>query len=253
MLGGVLDSYNKMSHNYSLNDEQKRHYLHNLLSKDALRFYLNQVDPYAATLQIAADMIAVQNNSTVHQTQVIDYLNGLIIAKYVSTVMDETVVLAKIYAEVVRMSSQFPMSHKGHEYRVRLMRRAVSSRTWSHLAVQRVASQGSSFQQLYGELESALQLHPEGTATSNRSADESFKQDETFGFVRLGRYKRRRFANSAGGVRAHGGRNPLDIAGCFNCDSKTHMARDCPSPLNLPRAAKRKLEFLRRKKARFPV
>lgn len=100
-----------------------------------------------------------------------------------STVMDETAVLAKIYAEVERISPQFPMIHKRFDHLVMFIRCALSSRTWSHPALQRVASQDLSLQQLYGELELALQLHREGNATSKRSADESFEQDATIDFV----------------------------------------------------------------------
>lgn len=43
------DSYNKLALDYSLNQEQKRHYLHNLLREDAARFYVTAVEPYTAT------------------------------------------------------------------------------------------------------------------------------------------------------------------------------------------------------------
>lgn len=63
-----IDSYHKMSCEYILNDEQKGQYIHNLLWNDAARFYATAVEPHAATVQIAADMISAQCNSLVPQT-----------------------------------------------------------------------------------------------------------------------------------------------------------------------------------------
>lgn len=44
-----VDGYLQVAHDYGLNPQQKLQFLHNLLPKDAKRFNLEQVEPYAQT------------------------------------------------------------------------------------------------------------------------------------------------------------------------------------------------------------
>lgn len=126
------------------------------------------------------------------------------------------------------------------------MTRAVSSKEWSHSALQRVASSGQNVQQLFGELESALQLSRESSGTASKVArTERLTSDATIGLTGQDRFKRRQYRHPP--ARFNSRKSPLDIAGCFNCDDKDHMARDCPKSLNLPRAAERKIEYLMKK------
>lgn len=71
-----VDGYNQLFLNYNLSDKQKMQYLHNLLSKDALRFYLDRVQPFTVTYQQAIDAIDREYNSAVRQTRIKNYLNG---------------------------------------------------------------------------------------------------------------------------------------------------------------------------------
>lgn len=247
-----VDSYSKMTLDYNFNQEQKRHYLHTLLRKDAARFYSIAVGPYAATFKIAADMTSAQYSSAVRQTQILDYLDGLSHDTFTSTGLSESAALAKVFAEIVCMSSQLPSSHGGDAHRIRFMRHSVSNRAWSHPALQRVASSGLSFQKLCGELESALQLQKKGTSTKNhQNIMEKRAMESSFHYIGQGRFKRGR-SNLA--PRTQGSSpSPLDVDGCFECDDRGHMARDYPKPLNLPRAAQRKLEYMRKKKAQNPT
>lgn len=137
-----------MARGYSLNDQQKRQYPHNLLSKNAAYFYSHSVEAHAVTFQLAADMISAQYNSSVRKTQVLDHLESLSLGKLTNTGMDESAALAKLYATIVKMSPQLPTSHRGDAHRMRFMRRTVFSRAWSHRALQRVASQGLSIQEI---------------------------------------------------------------------------------------------------------
>lgn len=97
----LIDSYNKMTQDCSLKDEQTCQYLHNLLHKDATRFCGNAVQPYAAKFQMTADMISAQYNSPVRQNQILDYLKILSVDTFVETRLVEWAALVKVYAEVV--------------------------------------------------------------------------------------------------------------------------------------------------------
>lgn len=46
-----LDSYNQNWKDYCLSRNEKMHYLHKLLYKDAFRFYLDTVQPHAVRYQ----------------------------------------------------------------------------------------------------------------------------------------------------------------------------------------------------------
>lgn len=242
-----------MDRDYCLNGEQKKQYLHNLLAKEAARFYSDSMELNAATYQIAVDMITGQYNSAVRQGQVLDYLDGLSVDAYVEKGMDESEAWAKIYAEIVRMTPQCPVSHKNDAHRIRFMRLPVSGRLWSHPALQRVASSGLTFQQLYGELESALQLNREGLSkkTNNSSAQTPTNTEAVINYAGQGKYRRR----NADFKPRHRKKksSPLDLLGCLNCDAKDHMARYCSKPLNLPKAAERRLQCMQKKKAENPV
>lgn len=103
------------------------------------------VESHATALQLVTDVIAAQYNLYARQNQVLNYLDGLSIERLRDTGFDESAALAKLYAEIVRISPQLPTSHKGDDQKDCFMRRAVSSRPWSYPALQRVASRGMLF------------------------------------------------------------------------------------------------------------
>ena len=68
-LGGswmeFVDEYMQVCRDYSLSPTQKLQYMHNLLSGDAKRFYLDRVDGYATSYQQQSILL---NTNTTHQS-----------------------------------------------------------------------------------------------------------------------------------------------------------------------------------------
>lgn len=156
-----MDEYQQIARDYKLNPGQKLQYLHNILSKDAQRFYLDRVAHYATTFQQAIDMINQEYNSPVRQTRVKNFLNSLRVSEYVDQGMEVSSALAKVYRLILQLSRQVPASHRGDAHRIDFLRRSVIGFGWSHEPLSRIATHNLSFQQVYGELEAALQLHKE--------------------------------------------------------------------------------------------
>lgn len=101
-----VDSYIQIARDYNLTMDQKLQYLHNALSKDALRFYLNAVQPYATTFQQAVAMIDREYNSTVHQNRVKNYLKSLRVRDFEENGMDVSLSLSKVYKLILKLPRQ---------------------------------------------------------------------------------------------------------------------------------------------------
>lgn len=91
-----VDAYNQIARDYKLNPSQNLQYLHNTLSKDAQRFYIDRVEQYATTYQQAIDMIDREYNSPVRQTRIKNYLKSLRVRNFVLEGMEVSTALAKV-------------------------------------------------------------------------------------------------------------------------------------------------------------
>ena len=164
---------------------------------------------------------------------------------------------------ITKLSRQGPASHRGDAHKVEFLRNAVVGSGWSHEPLSRVATHGLSFQQLYGELEAALQLQKEAKQAMLRDAATKTKDlgydDEVPGILFAGQTRyakhpsRNRFFRGSRGFSTPSSRprtsfDPLSIQGCFNCEDKTHTIRDCPRPINAGKAAANKLDYFRKRK-----
>lgn len=79
-----IDNYFQVAHYYKHNAAQRIEYLHNILSNDSQRFYLDRFQTYAINFQQTVDMINKNYNSPVTQTRMKHYLNSLQISEFVS-------------------------------------------------------------------------------------------------------------------------------------------------------------------------
>ena len=138
---------------------------------------------------------------------------------------------------------------------------------WSNEPLSRVATHNLTFQQLYAELEAALQLDKESTLANLRDSAEqrgrmpvSENTSEVL-YTGQGRYMndpaalKRTFAKPARtfnrgwnrGTPTRAKFDPLSLQGCFNCGGN-HFLKDCREPLNTVRAASKKIKYLARTK-----
>lgn len=186
-----------MSCLYNQNDEQKRLYLQNMFRNDAARFYATVVESHWATYQIAIKLPSAQYSLLIWHTQFLDYLAGLSVDTLVSTGLNLSAALAKVYAEIVLMPPQLSSSHRGYSHSIRFFWRAVYNELWSYSALQRVASSGLSFQQLHREPESALQICKEGTNVLDKTAYGKRETEALLNYVFEGRCERRRYNTQA--------------------------------------------------------
>ena len=110
-----VDDYRHVARAYGLKQRQKLDYLHNLLSGDAKRFYLDVVDGCAPGFQQAVDMVGGEYNSIVRHTRV---KHKLRLTQFESKDMETPDIFEKIYKNIATLSRQVPCALNGEECKV---------------------------------------------------------------------------------------------------------------------------------------
>lgn len=250
--------YQQVARDYDLSQEQRFQYMHNILSGDAKRFYLDKVQSYATSFSQAVDMVSTEYNSIVRQNRVKNYLVGYRMSTLLSDGVTEAAALEQTYKTITKLAPQVPRSHQGDAHKVEFLRNAVVGSPWATEPLSRIATHGLTFQQLYGELEAALHLHKEArlaVAHASASGHRPTATQDVPGilFTGQGRYARPSRGMAAGRVKRtaapsrSSGVDPLSIMGCFNCDDAGHTMKDCPRPIDASKAAQRRLEYYSKK------
>lgn len=150
-----------MARNYRLSDEQKLHYFHNTLSKDAFLFLTLVVASIVSTFQRAVNFISAEYNSPVRQARIKNYLASLRIADFVGKRKEVFEALTLNYRIILKFLIQFLPSHQGDAHRIEFLRSSVVSCYWAREPLSQAVPHQLLFQQLFGELESSLQLYKE--------------------------------------------------------------------------------------------
>lgn len=256
--------YQQVARDFGLSASQRKQYLHNLLRDDAKRFYLDRIDNDVSLYSEAVRLIEDEYNSIVRQNRVKNFLSSLRISGYTKEGMDELAALEKVYKIVTKLSSQVPSAYRGETHKIEFLRNATVGYDWATQPLSRVATHNLSFQQLYGELEFQLHLAREAKIANVRdkvSGRSAADQDESNvpGILYQGPSRYARSQKNLGSWRSSAtGREPSDrqkfhpltVMGCFNCDDPGHMINQCPKPVDLTKAAKRKMEYLSKKTGR---
>lgn len=252
--------YQQVARDYDLSQEQRFQYMHNIMSGDAKRFYLDKVQAYASSFSQAVDMVSAEYNSIVRQNRVKNYLVGYRMSTLLSDGVTEAAALEQTYKTITKLAPQVPRSHQGDAHKVEFLRNAVVGSPWATEPLSRIATHGLTFQQLYGELEAALHLHKEARLAVAHASASGHRPPATqdvpgIYFTGQGRYARPSRGTAAGrakrtgGPSRPGGVDPLAIMGCFNCDDDAHTMKDCPRPIDAAKAAQRRLEYYAKKDA----
>ncbi len=252
--------YQQVARDYDLNQEQRFQYMHNILSGDAKRFYLDKVQSYATSFNQAVDMVSAEYNSIVRQNRVKNYLVGYRMSTLISDGVTEAAALEQTYKTITKLAPQVPRSHQGDAHKVEFSRNAVVGSPWATEPLSRIATHGLTFQQLYGELEAALHLHKEARLAVAHASASGHRLPSTQDvpgilFAGQGRYARPNRGSATGHTKRAGsssrpsGHNPLAIMGCFNCDDAAHTMKDCPRPIDAAKAAQRRLDYYAKKDA----
>ena len=88
--------YMQVCGDYAPSTTQKLHYMHKLLHGDAIRFYLNHMDGYAASFQQSIDLVEKEYNSAVRHARVKSFLNIPRIPAFESEGLDEAAALSRL-------------------------------------------------------------------------------------------------------------------------------------------------------------
>jgi len=148
--------YQQVARDYDLSPSQRFQYLRNLLRGDAMRLYLDKVQPYATSFTHAVDQVSAEYNSIAPQNRVKNYLKSYRMRTLMAEGMTETAALEQTYKTITKLAPQVPLSYQGDEHKVELLRKAVIGSPWATEPLSRIATNQLTFQQLYGELEAAL-------------------------------------------------------------------------------------------------
>lgn len=157
--------------------------------------------------------------------------------------------LTVVYKTIIKLSQQTPQLHREEAHRVEYLCHAIVSFPWSHEALARTATQGLSFQRLYGKIKAVLQLRIESkiellwdrAVNALKEKADEIKPINYVGAARDGRVPGRADCSQKKG--------PLSTTRSFNCHDTGRMARSCPKLLNLPKVVARRLEHQQKKKS----
>ena len=253
-----VSTYNLVCCDYALSPRLKLQYLHNLLTGAAKVFLLDKVLPVASTYEDAVDHVHREYHPVVQQKQMKNDLSNLRLSYLVGKGMTVDLALVQVYKRVSSRSRMVPAAYQGEEHRVAFLRGAVIGCTWATEPLSRIDTHNLSFQQLYTELSSSLSLCRESANSVARdrilSGSGSVVDDTADNmFQGQGQYSMRNqgVGNRAGAIRGASTAphfDPLTIMGCFNCDDPKHTINNCPKPKNTLKAAKRRAEYLLKRK-----
>lgn len=162
---------------YQLSQSKQLDYLHNLLYGDAKLYYLHTVYGYATNFQQAIYMVESEYNSIVREKRVKNYLNTIRMIQFGTKGLDPPAALEKVYKLVTKLARQVPQAFREDSHRVDFLRKSVVGYDWATEPLSRITTDKLNFQQLYGELESDLNLHREARlATLHDSVSKKLKK-----------------------------------------------------------------------------
>lgn len=261
-----IGNYQQICRDYGLSNDQKLLLLHNIFGGEAKRFYDTRVEHRVDTFSEAISRMSVQYDTYVRQMEAKNELGSLRLEKLVSGGKTEKEALTYIYESITKLSPQLPEIHRGDGHKLMYLRAAVVGIPWTRLPLARLSTTPMDFQQLYDELKGALQLEqeyrpgasdaevssvlaPRGGANSIMYAGQGMygRPNKGVGATRSPKLGGASVSGQGGG----GGRgkrfDPLSVAGCFNCDSPSHIMKQCPHPVNAVKATQRRVAYYDKK------
>ena len=253
-----VSDYLQAARDYDLSSTQKLQLMHNIFTGDAKLYYYDRLECYASGFNQAVDMIKDEYNSPVRQDRCKNSLSAMRVARFVKDRVEVSEALGKVYKAITNLRPQVPQSHRGEAHRVEFLRTAIIAYDWAFEPLSRIATHRLIFQQLHGELQSALHLSKESESARLRDqvARSATLEDEVSGIMyqSQGRYLNRRNglstrnwnSNQRQDARTRGSADQLKLMDCFNCEDRNHVLYDCKKPLNLAWATKTGLNTIPR-------
>lgn len=162
--------------------------------------------------------------------------------------METSEALLRVEKTILKVSSQCPNTLRRGAHKIEHLTAAIVACEWAREPFSSLASHQPTYQQLYGELESALQLYKESkleTFWKRATTTEALTVEGIASISYTGQPRLRRGSHRSKGPKS---RSLLEIQGCFNCESPGRIARDFPRPCNSAPDAAPKLDYLNKKK-----
>lgn len=154
--------------------------------------------------------------------------------------MDISFAIAKVYKCILAISRQVPQFHRGDPHEIKFIRKVVIGHTWALGPLGRIATAGLTFQQLYAELQIAVQLGRESiAAVATITPVQIFSNISVERVHFMGQRKFARGRKSAKNLKTE------HKCICFNCVFEAHLLKQCLHPKNFSKAAANLVRQLR--------
>lgn len=244
-------TYQQLTRCLGATQEQRLELMFLMLAGEAKRFYDEHVHGCVVTFSEAVQLITEQFNPEITQTQIHNELSLLRWTTYVKQGRTELQAVRELYKIISRKAPLLPLAYRSDRHKKDFLRHALVGVAWAEPVINRCESEATSFQKMYAELSGALQLHLEGRQVNEMEAAAEQKPVpiQYSGQGTYGRPSKSVVASKSPGGGAGGGRfDPLTIAGCFNCDAKDHLMKDCKRPIDYVKTADEKLAYWTKKR-----
>jgi hypothetical protein len=156
-LGDKFLTYRTVARDYELRNSQKIVLIDNLFDEEALRFYHNNVQEKATTIEEVYHLMSKEFNSITRQEKVKKQLHSLKLHHFVELKrMTANEALDHIQTKINAMLPQCPKEFNHDSYKRDLLRAPAVGNSWASEPISRCASIGSTFQEMFQALHSSL-------------------------------------------------------------------------------------------------
>jgi len=224
--------YDLVTRDFGVLAKHKLQFPHNLLSREALRFYLDDVMRTVVTYEAACAKIRERFLSPVHQGRAKNFLQLLLMSDFVAKGLSEADALEETYKLVARVSKMVPLAFNGDTHRSNILQSAVIGYSWAMHPLSRMDTHTISLQDVYGELNAALSPQQDSASTMacDRAPASSSAGVDTGPSVLYGGQARYGAAKTAVGSRISSSRGitkstrgGLRHGTCFGCSDPSHL------------------------------
>lgn len=151
-------SYETVSEDYKLTDDEKNKYVHNLFKEEPLRVYNQSVKEATMSYRDTNAMVLRHFNSADVQNRIKNELMNLNFSSFVEKEGSKTKGLSAMASHICNRAPKCPVSYRHESHRVDFFKRALMKEKWASTILMEITEE-TNFQSLYTRLANALQFH----------------------------------------------------------------------------------------------